>query len=320
MPFVRTVLGDIIPAEMGLTFSHEHIIIEESFPTLANKDFVLNNVDKVSEELKKFYAAGGRSVVDTMPANCGRNVLKLAEVSKRTKVNILAPTGIHLEKYYPPNHWQYHLNEDELTDLFVKDIEEGIDENDYSCPVVKRTAHKAGIIKLATGEENFSLHQQKIFRAVVAAHRLTGVPILTHTTNGKQAIEQVELFLKIGADVKHIVLSHVDKNKDIQYHKVLMQTGVYVEYDSHFRWKNEEDNRTYTLLEKLLPDFSNQITVGMDLARNNYWKSYGGEPGLNYLLTTFYEQMHKRGLSDYLEKIFFNNPQQLFSFNLTKQN
>ena len=315
MSFVRTVLGDIAPAEMGLTFSHEHIIIEESFPTLANKDFILNDVDKVSEELIQFFAEGGRTVVDTMPADCGRNILKLAEVSRRTGVHIIAPTGIHLEKYYPPNHWQYHLNEEALTDLFVKDILEGIDEYDYGCPIIKRTVHKAGMIKLATGDASFTQHQIKIFRAVVSAHLKTGAPILTHTNNGNQAIEQVELFAKLGADIRHIVLSHVDRNKDIQYHKALMQTGVYVEYDSHFRWKNDEDNWTYTLLENLLPDFSNQITVGMDMARNSYWRSYGGGTGLNYLFTNFKQQMEKRGLSEHLEKIFLTNPQKLFCFN-----
>jgi 5-phospho-D-xylono-1,4-lactonase len=315
MSFVRTVLGDISPQQMGLTYSHEHVVIEESFPTMANKDFILNDVEKISEELKSFYTNGGRTLVDTMPANCGRNVLKLAEVSKQSGVHIIAPTGIHLQKYYPPNHWQFHLPEDQLTELLVKDITEGIDEFDYGCPVVKRTAHKAGLIKLATGENSFTEQEKKIFRCVVAAHKITGAPILTHTSNGKQAVEQVELFLKLGADIKHIVLSHVDRNKDLSYHKTLMQTGVYVEYDSHFRWKNEDNNWTYTLLEKLLPDYAGQITVGMDMARNIYWQSYGGAPGLNYLLTTFKEQMNKRGLSAYLEKIFFTNPQQLYSFN-----
>jgi 5-phospho-D-xylono-1,4-lactonase len=314
MPFVRTVLGDIEPEAMGFTGSHEHIIIEEGFVTMGNKDFILNDVDKVSEELKSFRAAGGQTVVDTMPAACGRNVLKLAAVSKNTGVNIIVPTGIHLEKYYRPNHWRYFVTEEELTGLFIKDIEEGIDEYDYSCPIVKRTTHKAGLIKLATGKEKFTAHQQKIFHALVNTHQQTGVPILTHTTDGEQAIEQAELFIKLGANIKHLVLSHVDRNKDLGYHKALMQTGVYVEYDSHFRWKNEEENWTYTLLEKLLPDFSDQITVGMDMARNTYWKSYGGSPGLNYLLTDFKAQMSKRGLGEYWEKIFFTNPQKLFCF------
>ena len=314
MTFVRTILGDISPEQMGLTYSHEHVVIDESFSTIANKDFILNDVNKITEELNEFYTNGGRTLVDTMPANCGRNVLKLAEVSKRSGVNIIAPTGIHLEKYYPANHWRYHLSEDELTDLFIKDVGAGIDEYDYGCPVVKRTPHKAGLIKLATGDEDITPHQEKIFHAVVNTHRQTGVPILTHTNNGKHAMAQVELFLKLGADINHVVLSHVDKCKDLSYHKALMQTGVYVEYDSHFRWKNDDDNWTYTLLEKLLPDFAEQITIGMDMARNTYWKSYGGQPGLNYLLTTFQHQIKKRGLSQYLEKVFITNPQKLFCF------
>jgi phosphotriesterase-related protein len=315
MAFVRTVTGDITPQQMGLTYSHEHVVIEESFATIANQEFILNDTVKITEELKTFYNNGGKTLVDTMPANCGRNVIKLAEVSKQSNVHIIAPTGIHLEKYYPANHWRYHLSEDELTGLFIKDIEEGIDENDYGCPIVKRTSHKAGLIKLATGDEPITAHQQKIFHAVVNAHRQTGVPILTHTSSGKNAIEQAELFIKLGANINHVVLSHVDKRKDIGWHKTLMQTGVYVEYDSHFRWKDGEENFTYTLLEALLPDYSNRIVAGMDMARNTYWKSYGGKPGLSFLLTTFKEDLKKMGLMKYYEQLFFTNPQQLYSFN-----
>ena len=39
MSFVRTVLGDIDPSQMGITYSHEHIVIEESFRFLKNPDF-----------------------------------------------------------------------------------------------------------------------------------------------------------------------------------------------------------------------------------------------------------------------------------------
>ena len=239
MSFARTVLGDIQPDKLGLTYSHEHVVIEEGFSTMANPGFILNDTNLITSELKEFYQHGGRTLVDTMPAACGRNILKLAEVSRNSAINIIAPTGLHLEMYYPPNHWRYHLSVSELTELFIKDITEGIDEYDYTCPVVKRTTHKAGIIKLATGDEKITGHQHKIFEAVVNAHLETGAPILTHTNSGKQAIEQVALFLELGADINHIVLSHVDKLQDLAYHKELMQTGVYVEYDSHFRWKTK---------------------------------------------------------------------------------
>jgi phosphotriesterase-related protein len=314
MSFFRSILGDIPSEQMGVTYSHEHIVIEESFPTLGNADFLLNDVDKITSELKGLKALGCSTMVDTMPANAGRNVIKSAGISKQTGINIIIPTGMHLEIYYPPSHWRYSYTEDQLTYLFIGDIVTGIDKYDYNGPITERTTYKAGLIKLATGDGPFTQHQEKIFRAVVNAHRETGVPILTHTNNGNQAIEQAELFEKLGADLNHIVLSHVDRNKDFEYHQALMQTGVSVEYDSAFRWKKDDENWTYTLLEKLLPLYPNQITAGMDAARNTYWRSYGGKPGLDYLLTTFVEELDKRGLKPYFNNIFLDNPRRIFSF------
>lgn len=313
-PFIRTVLGDVPSEEMGLTYSHEHIVIEEGFTTLANPAFILNDTEKISTELKEFYQLGGRTMVDTMPAACGRNVLKLAEVSQNSGVNIIVPTGIHLEIYYPPNHWRYHLLVDELTDLFIKDVTIGIDELDYNSPIIRRTNHKAGMIKLATGDEKITDHQKKIFEAVVNAHQATGAPILTHTNGGKLALEQVALFAKLGADLNHVVISHVDKNRDLAFHHDLLQTGVYVEYDSHFRLRMKGDDWTFNLLENMLPIYADQIVLGMDMAKNTYWKSYGGKPGLTYLLTEFKKELNERGLENYFGQLFYSNPKTLYSF------
>ncbi len=312
--FFRSVLGDKHISEMELTYSHEHIIIEESYTTASHPEFLLNNVKKVSEELKVFYLAGGRTVVDTMPANCGRNVLKLAEVSRNSQVNIIVPTGIHLEKYYPKNHWRYQYSEEQLTELFIADIVEGVDRFDYSGPYIDRTSHRAGLIKLATGDGPITPHQEKIFKAVVNAHLATGAPILTHTNFGKQALEQALLFKKLGARLNHVVLSHVDRAKDLDYNKKVLDTGVKVEYDSTFRWKKEDANWTLYLLEHLLSLYPNQITMGMDMAKTTYWKSYGGSPGLNYLIETIPGFLKSKGMDEYYENLFFKNPKKLFKF------
>ena len=313
--FFRTVLGDKPTSEMGLTYSHEHIVIEDSYVTARHPEFLLNDVEKISQELIAFYDAGGRTVVDTMPANSGRNALKLAEVSRRSKVNIIVPTGIHLEIYYPENHWRYTATEDELTALFIADIEEGIDQFDYSGPLVNRTAHKAGMIKLATGNEAFSKHQEMIFRAVVNAHLETGAPILTHTNFGHQALEQAKLFEKLGANLEHVVLSHVDRAKEVDYNRKVLDVGVRVEYDSAFRWGLKgQHNYTFDLLEHLLPEYPDQIVMGMDMAKNAYWNSYGGSPGLNYLIDHMPPFLASVGLEEYFQKIFFDNPQKLYAF------
>lgn len=314
MSFIRTVTGDIAPEDLGLCYSHEHIVIDTSYPTVCNSKLLLNDLDKIVEELQTFYRSGGRTMVDTMPANAGRNIRKLVEVSVRSGVQIIAPTGIHLEIYYLPNHWRYHYSEDQLTRLFVADIVDGIDIHDYDGPLVERSGHKAGIIKLATGDEPVTPHQEKIFRAVVNAHQQTGAPILTHTNHGRQALAQVELFDKYGADLSHVVLSHVDRYKDVAYNREILQSGVFVEYDSAFRWKPDETNWTFKLLEQLLPEFPDRITMGMDAAKNSYWRSYGGKPGLDYLLTTFRDELSRMELGHYYDNIFSDNPRSLFAF------
>ena len=52
----------------------------------------------------------------------------------------------------------------------------------------------------------------------------------------------------------------------------------------------------------------------MDMAKNAYWKSYGGHPGLNYLIDTIPDFLNSKGLSEYFQKIFFDNPKALYSF------
>ena len=50
-------------------------------------------------------------------------------------------------------------------------------------------------------------------------------------------------FEKLGANLSHVVISHVDKQTDLGFHRELLQSGAYVEYDSHFRWKTETSRK-----------------------------------------------------------------------------
>ena len=105
-----------------------------------------------------------------------------------------------------------------------------------------------------------------------------------------------------------MVLSHVDRAKSVDYNRAVLDTGVRVEYDSAFRWKKGETNHTFLLLEKLLPEFPHQITLGMDMAKNAYWKSYGGNPGLKYLIESIPRFLNSKGLEEYYQRVFFDNP------------
>jgi phosphotriesterase-related protein len=52
----------------------------------------------------------------------------------------------------------------------------------------------------------------------------------------------------------------------------------------------------------------------MDMAKNAYWKSYGGSPGLNYLIETIPQFLKAKGLEEHYKKVFFDNPKKLYAF------
>jgi 5-phospho-D-xylono-1,4-lactonase len=314
MSVVRTVLGDIDGSELGLTYAHEHVVIDGGRPVELQPDFLLADVDRMADEIGHARALGLRSLVDAMPADAGRNVLKLAELSRRTSVHIVAPTGLHHERYYGPSHWSNRISVDELADLFVADVTEGIDANDYSGPVVRRTEHRAGVVKVAGSEGGPSARDTRIFDAAAEAHARTGAPILTHCEGGTGALEQVASLTGAGVYAAHIVLSHVDKVVDVGYHREIASTGVFVEYDQAFRWGDRE-NGTLGLLSAMIEGgFADKIVLGMDAARQAYYRAYGGQPGLTYLLDPFARLMAERGLGESVQQqLFVANPARAFA-------
>jgi 5-phospho-D-xylono-1,4-lactonase len=313
-PFVRTVLGDIAPSALGVTYAHEHLIIDKSFTTHGTADFELSDLAKATAELRRFRADGGRALVDSMPCDSGRNVLKLAALARDAAVHILAPTGLHLAKYYDPGHWGNFYTEDELTALFVADLEDGIDAHDYNGPLVRRTPHRAGLIKIAT-DTAFGPREEKVFAAAAQAHRRTGAPILTHTEQGALGLEQIDRLRALGVDLRHVVLSHLDRRPDLAYHREILSSGVRVEYDSAFRWKPAQGNPTRDLVLALLPEFPDQIMLGMDAARASYWAEHGGKPGMSYLLEVFRPALRAAGLTEeLLQRVFVATPASAYAF------
>lgn len=315
MPFVRTVLGDIDPSDLGVTYSHEHLVIAGGRTVERAADFRLDDVDRAVAELAPAQALGLRSVVDAMPADTGRDVLLLADVSRRSGVHVVAPTGIHHERFYPERHWTMLLSVEELTGLLVADITDGIDALDYGGPIVRRTAHRAGVIKIAGSTDGPSPRDARCFEAAAGAHLATGCPILTHCEDGTGALEQAGLLDRMGADLGHVALSHVDKVVDRARQRELFATGVFVEYDQAFRWK-DGPNGTLQLLEWAAEDgHLDQVLLGLDAARRGYWTAYGGSPGMAYLLDGFATEMRARGLGDAEQRqLFVDNPARCYAF------
>jgi 5-phospho-D-xylono-1,4-lactonase len=316
MSFLRTVTGDIASADAGVCYAHEHLIIDPSFTTFCNPDFLLDSVQQAISDIADFRGAGGRTLVDSMPCGGGRNPVKLAAIARATDTFIVCPTGLHLARYYPPGHWGEFLSADQLAELFIADIEIGIDSRDYNGPSIARTPHKAGVIKVATSGEHATDQELRILEAAVMAQKATGSPMLTHTEQGAGALDQVRILEKLGASLDKVVISHTDRQPDPAYHREILSSGVLLEYDSAFRWSAGERNPTLELVVAMFASgFGHQIVLGMDAARRKYWKAYGGQPGMAYLLREFAPRLRTAGLDEAaIRLIFVDNPANCYSF------
>jgi phosphotriesterase-related protein len=315
MTFVRTVLGDIDPSLLGVTYAHEHLVIDGGRPVALSPDFLLNDVDRLTDELRAAAAAGLEAAIDMMPADCGRNPVLLAELSRRTGVHLVAATGLHHEKFTGPAHWSLLATEDEIAGLFAADVEVGIDERDYTGPIVRRTDIRAGVIKIAGSLGGPSERDAPIFRAAAATHLRTGVPIHSHCEAGTGAVEQIRLLADAGVPPERISLTHVDKVVDRGYHREIFATGASAVYDESFRWGDRE-NGSLRLLEWAAEDgHLGQVMLGMDAARQRYLTAYGGGPGLTYLLRDFSDALEARGIhAPARRRLFVDNPARMYAF------
>ena len=93
MNTVNAVLGPLDTKDLGFTLMHEHIIsqgfVAQNYPELFGEGFMDRIITGVTEAEK----GGVDTIVDATPFDLGRDVSVLAEVSRRTKVNIIACTG-----------------------------------------------------------------------------------------------------------------------------------------------------------------------------------------------------------------------------------
>jgi phosphotriesterase-related protein len=223
MARINAVLGPLDPADLGFTLMHEHVVtasagIWGSYPELLGDRARLTRlaVDALSEAR----AAGIRTIVDVTTVDLGRNIELLAEVSERSGVHIIAATGAWRDiprAFYlrPP---------DDVAEVFIREIEEGIDG----------TGIRAGIIKVANDQEGVTPEGEVILRAAARAARRTGVCISTHTyAPGRVGEQQMAVFEDEGLDPGQVYIGHSNDTTDLEYLLGLCRRGCYLGLDRY---------------------------------------------------------------------------------------
>jgi 5-phospho-D-xylono-1,4-lactonase len=299
---VRTVRGDVAPESLGVTYMHEHLYgFSPSEGT--DPDLNLDSEAAVAHELMLFNLAGGRVIVEMSPQDYNRNPHVLKRLSETTGIHVVAVTGYI--KAASADRFVESKTVNNIADELIKDVTEGMNG----------TAIKAGLLKAGSSLNTITSNEEKMLRGAARAQRETGALISTHTEAGTMALEQIALFKEEGVPVEKILIGHMDRNLDYDYHLEVAKTGVTLGYDQFSKEKYYPDYQRIDFIIKLFKaGYGKQIAISGDLARRSDLTSYGGGPGYTFILWRIIPWLRKKGLtSDDIQTLFVETPKRLLA-------
>lgn len=222
MPIVQSVTGPLDTAQLGFTLMHEHVFVLSegvyaNFPHLWDRDA---RIAEAIDLLKQARTRGVTTIVDLTVLGTVRDLPTVREIALASGMQIIAATGLYTYDQLP--HYFQSRSIGHLADVFVRDVEVGIQGTDI----------KAAILKCATDEPGVTRGVEKVLRAVAQAHRRTGIPISTHTDVAtERGLDQQRIFLEEGVDLTRVIIGHSGDSEDIVYLEKLMAAGSYIGMD-----------------------------------------------------------------------------------------
>ncbi len=257
MTTVETVLGPVEAARLGTILSHEHVLVamgadNHFYPWLF--DWERTRATTI-RELSEAKAGGVDSIIDLTTPDLGRDVEYVRDIARATGVNIVVATGIWRD--VPRSFWTRDL--DRIADIFVREIEVGIDD----------TGIKAGAIKVANDMGGVTPEGERILRGAARASKRTGCPISTHHWAPERVgTRQVEIFREEGAPMDRICIGHSADSTDVDYLESLLNAGVYLSMDRYpgFDPRPNWEQRNGTVKALIDRGWAHRLMLGHDYA------------------------------------------------------
>jgi 5-phospho-D-xylono-1,4-lactonase len=307
MTAVRTVLGDIPAAELGVCDSHDHLFFRSA--KLPGEE--LDDPKAAVGELRAFAEAGGRSVVQWTPFGLGRGTASLAEVSRAGGVNVIAATGVHQVPHYRPG--VLDRLPARLGELFVDELTRGLrPDDDPAGPVAPI---RAGMIKVAGDFHGLGTHARHVMTAAAEAHHATGAPIGIHHELGTAPLDVLELLCgELEVPAGRVILGHLNRSPDLRVHREAAEWGAFLAFDGPSRANHATDWRLLDGLVALAEaGHHDQILIGGDTTTSAARASTGGGPGIPFLLDRLRPRIERELGADLAKSFFVANPARAFA-------
>jgi len=266
MATVETVTGPIDADELGTTLIHEHLLVRDEavyaqwpdtrtiVPMTQQAVSYDAALDVAIDTARAAIALGVRTIADPSAMFLGRDVELMRKASVETDLQVVPCTGIYTYDHLP---WFFLARDaDAIAELFVGDIERGI----------QGTEIKAAFIKCAADEPGVTENIEKIHRAAARASVKTGAPIMAHSRPASEtAPRQIEIFEEEGVELSRVQIAHTGDTDDLDYIERVLEKGVYIGMD---RFGLElflpEERRIPTVLALLERGYADRMFLSAD--------------------------------------------------------
>ena len=341
---VQTVLGNIEPDQLGVTHTHEHLLIDLacyhlqpdeaslrayvhapiSIDMLSKKAEIwryhqdnrrLWSVETAVEEALLYKYAGGSALVDATSVGIARDPLGLARVSRATGLHVIMGASYYVPFSHPPD--MDTKPEDEIAEQIIRDITVGVGE----------TGVRSGVIGEIGCWWPLTDNVRKVLRASAHAQVQTGAPILIHPGYHDESHDEImEVLVAAGADPKRVVMGHLDHTRnDLGALRALAETGCFMEYDafggedtsghSLSDLNNVSDVQRMDRIQFLMEHgHGDQILLSQDVCTKGQLVRYGGR-GYAHILENIVPRMRRRGFTEaQIHAMLVDNPRRELAF------
>ena len=310
---IMTVKGPIKSSEMGVSLTHEHILVDFIGADSVNESRW--DKSKVSEKAMPYLLAikelGCQTFVECTPEYIGRDPVLLKSISESTGLNIITNTGYYgaaNDKYVPKQ--AYAESAEELASGWVDEWNNGIGN----------TGIKPGFIKIGVDSKSLSDIDRKLVVAAAKTHLKTGLVIASHTGPAIPAFEELDVLMNEGVAPEAFIWVHAQGEKDLNNHLRAARMGAWIGLDG----VNENNCENYVRMIKNLKD--NDLLDKVLLSHDAGWYEPGKENGGEYRgYTTLFEKLipllKEEGFSEKeINQLIITNPAEVFSIRIRKLN
>lgn len=308
---INTVTGEVKSNQLGCTLVHEHLLLRSEmvayqFPHLYDEK---NIYQKALESVIEAKSRGVNTICDPTVMGIGRDVRFNQRISMETGVQIVSATGIYSFNEIPTYFQNRSIND--MANIFVRDIEVGI----------QNTNIKAGFLKCTADEKGITPDLEKVFRAIGRAQKRTGVPIMTHShPETRNGLKQLDILEDEEVNPKAIMIGHTGDTDNLEYIHQLLDRGVYIGMDRYGHPPLEYNKRNKTVIELIKSGFSNRIFLSQDYCctidsfpeSHSFWKENPSR-SMTFLLDDVIPELLSKGIDkEEIRKVMHDNVQRWF--------